>query len=393
MLIERKLYGQIKPFLESKEALVITGMRRVGKTSLLQYIYEQIPDPNKILLDLENPLNQQYFEATNYELVKSSLEFLGVDFNRKAYIFLDEIHLIKNLPRVLKYLIDHYPVKFFLTGSASFYLKNLFTESLVGRKYLFELFPLDFEEFLRFKQSRLHLPGERSKIDRPLFDTLFPLYKEYLYFGGFPDVVLKKTLEEKKKSLGDIFTSYFQLEVLRLGDYRKNDVIRNLILLLMQRIGSKVDLTKLASELGISRITLKEYLAFLEGTYFVKLVRPFSRSRDLEIRKIPKVYLCDSGLAGHHAQLGEGNLFENNVFQNLRIRGEVNYYERKSGGEIDFILNKKIGLEVKMSPAKRDLEKLEKLGKDIGLKEVQLISWNYSADLIKSGKLNFAFNL
>ena len=244
MLIERKIFRQIESYINSKEAIIITGMRRTGKTSLVRFIYEKIPSSNKIFLDLENPLNQKYFEETNFEKIKL---------------------------------------------------------------------------------------------------TLSPLHDEYIRFGGFPEVVLKISFEEKKKSLEDIFTSYFQLEVLRVGDFRKNEVIRDLILLLMERVGSKLDINRISFELGISRITLKEYISFLEETYFIRLVKPFSRNIDTEIRKMPKIYMCDSGLANHFSKINEGSLFENNIFQNLEIRGEVNYYQRKSGVEIDFILNIEFG--------------------------------------------------
>lgn len=391
MLIERKLLNQVEPYLASKEAVVVTGMRRTGKTSLLRLLYDRIPAGNKLFLDLENPLNQKYFEETNYEKIKASLEVLGLDLTKPAYVFLDEIQLVKNLPRVVKYLMDHYSIKFFLTGSASFYVKHLFTESLAGRKYLFELFPLDFEEFLRFKGSSLKLPDPSQKMGRAVFDTFSPLYEEYLHLGGFPEVVLKKSLEEKKKSLEDIFTSYFQLEVLRLGDYKKNEVIRDLMILLMQRIGSRMDVTKLASELGISRITLKEYLSFLEGTYFIKFITPFSRSRDAEIRKMPKVYLCDSGLANHHARIDEGTLFENNLFQNLRIRGEVRYYQKKSGVEIDFILNEDTAIEAKLNPTFHDLKRLERLAKEIRMKRFKLITKNYISDFEGRKNVEFPF--
>jgi len=76
MLIERTLYKQIKTHVESKEAIIISGMRRVGKTSLLRYILEAIPSSNKLFLDLENPLNRRYFEEENYERIKGSLETL-----------------------------------------------------------------------------------------------------------------------------------------------------------------------------------------------------------------------------------------------------------------------------------------------------------------------------
>lgn len=108
-------------------------------------------------MDLENPLNRKYFEESHYERIKITFEFLGLDFSQKTFVFLDEMQFVKNLPSVVKYFIDHYKVKFFLTGSASFYLKNLFTESLVGRKYIFELFPLTFNEFLFFARNKFLL--------------------------------------------------------------------------------------------------------------------------------------------------------------------------------------------------------------------------------------------
>lgn len=378
MLIERLLYKQIKPYFQSLEAIVITGMRRTGKTSLLQFIYQHLPFANKLFLDLENPLNHKYFEETNYEKIKSDLEILGLKFDQRPYLFLDEIQLVKNLPSVVKYLIDHYKVKCFLTGSASFYLKNLFSESLSGRKYLFELFPLTFREFLLFKKSKIVLPKNSKSITQPVFETLSNFYDEYILFGGFPEVVLKKNIEEKKKSLENIFSSFFQSEVLRLGDFKKNKVVRDLMMLLISRIGSKLDIQRLSQELGVSRPTIYEYLAFLEGTYFIHLIRPFSKNRDVELRKIPKIYLCDSGLANYFAKLQEGVLFENNIFQNLRTKGEINYYQRKSGLEIDFILNKNKAFEIKINPRESDFKKLRRLSRELGLKEFRIISKNYS---------------
>jgi len=216
MLKERLLFNQIIKYIDSPEAIVITGMRRVGKTSLIRFIYDKIDSDNKIFLDLENPLNQKYFEEENYETIKSTLEFLGLDFTKKSYLFLDEIQLLKKIPSVVKYLIDHYQIKCFLTGSAVYYLKNFFTESLAGRKYIFELFPLNFKEFLLFKGSSIKLPDNLKTLKKSVFDTISNLYEEYLLFGGFPEVVLKKNTDGKRRSLEDIFTSYFQLEVLKL---------------------------------------------------------------------------------------------------------------------------------------------------------------------------------
>jgi predicted AAA+ superfamily ATPase len=241
MIFPRTVFNEIKPYLQSPEAVILTGMRRTGKTTILNLIQEQIGSTNKLFLDLENPLNRKYFEEEDYERIKSSLEFLGINFKKRAYVFLDEIHHIKKLPSVVKYFIDHYKVKFFLTGSASFYLKNLFTESLAGRKIIFEVYPLTFHEFLSFRQAKFKMPGNTAGITKSVFDTIDRLYDEYLLYGGFPEVVLKDTAPAKAKALEDIFTSFFQLEVLQLGDFRRNEVIRDLMLLLMQNTGSKTD--------------------------------------------------------------------------------------------------------------------------------------------------------
>lgn len=373
--MKRALYGDIIRHLDTPEALVVTGMRRVGKTTLYQQVFDTIKSDNKIFLDLENPINQKYFEEINYENIKYRLEVLGINFSQKAYLFLDEIQFVRNLPSVVKYLMDHYQVKFFLTGSSSFYLKNLFSESLAGRKIIYELFPLDFEEFLELKESRLVVPG---KINETTYLTLAPLYKEYVEFGGFPGIIIKESIEEKREALEEIFTTYFNKEVLNLGGFRNNQIIRDLMLLLINRIGSRIDVQKLSIELGVTRITINEYLAFLEGTYFISLISPFSTSKDVEIRAAKKIYLCDSGLANNLGNTHFGSIFENAVHNQLRLKGKVNYYQRKSGVEIDFILDKQSAWEVKTKASSYDTTKLRKLSKTIKINQVNVISFEYS---------------
>jgi predicted AAA+ superfamily ATPase len=378
MIKSRSMVDAITPYAESPEAIIVTGMRRTGKTTLLRLLFDRVVSANKIFLDLENPLNRKYFEVDDYDRIIKSFESLGLNTAGRAYVFLDEIQLVRNLPSIIKYCIDHYGTKFFLTGSASFYMKNLFTESLAGRKYIFELFPLSFPEFLAFRESTLRLPAESADITRPVFEKFSSIYEEYLLCGGFPEVVLKSGAAERKKALEDIFSSFFLLEVLQLGDFRRNDLIRDLMLLLMERMGTRLDVQKISRELGVSRPALMDYLAFLEGTYFIQTIKPFSKGRDTEIRKAPKVYVCDCGLAYNLARPTMGALFENAVFQNLRLKGPLNYYQRKSGVEIDFILDKKSACEVKTSPGQFDLRKLKEMSESLGLEDYRIISKNYS---------------
>jgi hypothetical protein len=284
---------------------------------------------------------------------------------------------------IIKYLYDHYDVKFILTGSSSFYLKNLFPESLSGRKIVFELFPLDFEEFLIFKGKerefsrdfhskdsyKSEIRHERTKND----------FEEYLHFGGFPGIVLTEDESRKKALLSDIFTSYFEKDIRQMADFKNMTAFRNLLMLLMQRVGSLLDITKLSSEAGISRDTVYSYLAFLEGTYFISLIRPYSKNVDREVSGRRKVFLCDNGFLSLFSKVSQGSLLENAVYNNLRKYGDINYYQRRSGVEIDFILPEhSLALEVKNTGTNHDLRKLEKLAASIGMENHFLISQNYA---------------
>ena len=148
---KRKLLPILQSYISLKEVLVITGMRRVGKSSLLKMIYEGLPTSNKLMLDIENPLDRGIFEEKDYNNIINNFSELGVDKTKKAYILLDEIQAFPEIVKPIKYLFDHHDIKFVVTGSSSFYLKNLFPESLAGRKIELELYPLDFDEFLYFK--------------------------------------------------------------------------------------------------------------------------------------------------------------------------------------------------------------------------------------------------
>ena len=137
-------------------------MRRVGKTFLLQDLFNQITTKNKIILDLEKPENRQIFSEESYNAINQNLKLLGLSLvdkepgqaqinTQRAWVFLDEIQYLKKVAPIIKYLSDHYWIKFIVTSSSSFYLKNLFSESLSGRKIIFTLSPLDFSEFLKQK--------------------------------------------------------------------------------------------------------------------------------------------------------------------------------------------------------------------------------------------------
>src|SRR3989344_72067 len=140
MFYPRDILPDVERELSSKEITLITGMRRVGKTTILNHLFNSLTSKNKVTLDLENPLHRKVFEEENFDAVWNNLKQFGINNEEKAWIFLDEVQNLPDISRVVKYLYDHWQVKFVLTGSSSFYLKNLFPESLAGRKIIFEMY-------------------------------------------------------------------------------------------------------------------------------------------------------------------------------------------------------------------------------------------------------------
>ena len=108
MRFNRKILQRIESQLDYREIIVITGMRRVGKTTLLQIIYDKITSKNKVFLDIENILEQKIFEETDYNNIWANLRAYGITNKEKAYIFLDEIQAMPQIVKAIKYLYDHY---------------------------------------------------------------------------------------------------------------------------------------------------------------------------------------------------------------------------------------------------------------------------------------------
>lgn len=374
MKYERKIYQKIKKYIKTKQVIVITGMRRVGKTTILERILSEIKSDNKIYFDLEKISDRDVFDQKNYDNILLDLERKGIDVKKKIYLGIDEIQFLPNITSVIKYLYDHYNIKFFVTGSSSYYLKNLFTQSLAGRKIVFELFPLDFGEFLTFKEVfyKRNKPFE-EEFSEFEYERLRSYYEEFINFGGFPEVVLAKTAELKRELLNDIISSYINIDIKSLSDFRKDKGIYDLIKMLASRIGTKIDYNKLAVMAGLNRHTVEEYINFFEKTYLICRVPVYTNSSDREIVKAKKVYFCDNGLVDILAENSSGAKFENAFFNQIRHLGDVRYYSLKDGSEIDFILDKNLALETKESPTGTDKNNLKRLSGIAGIKRFHVV--------------------
>src|SRR3989339_607658 len=381
-MYQRSIYPQLKEHLNQKTITVLTGMRRTGKTTIIKQLLKDVPSKNFLYIDLERLDQRELFSEKNYDNIIRTLEQRGLRFTERAYIALDEIQLVKELPSAIKYLYDHYDIKWILTGSSSYYIKHLFTESLAGRKKIFELFPLNFSEFLTFKEVPHQANAMHNLLSAPIqvaeYERLKSYYEEYISYGGFPEVILATDNTIKEDILSDIINSYINIDIRTLCDFRNERFIHQLMKALASRTGTRLDYSKLASVVGASRITVRNYVDLFEKTYLISRVSVYTHNVDREIVKAQKIYFCDNGLLRMLADVDSGSAFENAVYHQLRSFGDVRYYALKTGKEIDFVLNEKIALEAKETPTESDEKKLHAMAQHAKLNTTRLIGRNFS---------------
>ena len=375
MFVTRCIYSKLLAHSTKKQITVLTGMRRTGKTTLLKQLMAQCDIPQKHYFDLERIDTRALFSESNYETIVQALSRQGTDFSKKVLICIDEIQLVPNLPSVLKYLYDSYDIKFIITGSSAYYMKNQFSESLAGRKKIFEIYPLTFGELLAFKDVRATRIDVKhaTRFVHTEYERLKGYYNEYIDFGGFPEVVLAESAEDKRDLISDIISSYINFDLTWLADIRNPTNLFKLIKLLSVRIGTKLDVSKLTSLTGMARQTVENYLDLLEKSYLIRTIPVLANSPDREIVKAKKIYFLDNGIASLTGELSSGSKFENAVFNQLMHQGEVAYYQLKTGREIDFILDQKQCFEVKETATEADLKNTASLARNLDISESYVI--------------------
>ncbi len=378
---KRLLFYEILRYLSHKNALVITGMRQVGKTTLMRQVYEGIDNSPKLWFDLDNPLDQKVFEDIDYNNIYIRLRDLAGGSKERLFVFVDEIQNFPEITKIIKFLIDHYGVKFVVTGSSNFYLKNLFPESLSGRKFLYYLPPLSFREYLYFHDKisqtdaeKIDLTSAMSATDEVKFAKCEEEYARYLRYGGFPEVVMTEDTEAKTQILKNIFASFFEKDLKILADYSDSRELRDLILLLVPRVGSLLDITKLSSELGVTRAKVYGYLEFLQGVFFIRLVSKYAKGIDRAVAAGRRVYFTDTGILNTVGNVNDAQLFENSVINQLSDYGDLSFYNHRNTSEIDVIVNKKFAFEIKLTGTAADVKRVKELAGKIGIKSAKVIS-------------------
>ncbi len=346
-MIKRTLFGELKDHLSKKEISFIVGPRQSGKTTLMLLLKEHLAKKgeNTLFLNLDIEQDKEFFTSQARLLKKIELEF----GKKGGVIFIDEIQRKEDAGLFLKGIYDmNLPYKFIVSASGSVELKEKVHESLVGRKRIFELSTLSFEEFINFKTDYKY---ENRLSDFCLVESsrLNEFLEEYLNFGGYPRVVLEEKLIEKQRLINEIYQSYIERDISYLLRVHKTEAFSNLIKIMASQIGNLTNLSELSSTLGISLKTIKEYLWYLEKTFIMQRVTPYFRNVRKEITKSPIFYFYDLGLRnfalGNFGSLREpGFVFQNFIFNILkektsRSAAKICFWRTKDKAEIDFVVD------------------------------------------------------
>ncbi len=347
MQYKRPMFFNISKYMEDRQIILIYGLRRVGKTSLMYQLIQDLLDKGN------NETTILYFsfdeQTTDFEeLIKTYEEkILSKSISsKKLYFFLDEIQKVKDWEDKLKIYYDLYPnIKFVISGSASVQLEKNAKESLAGRILDFMLEPLSFEEFLSFKNVRI----EKAKLEIMQKDIM-PLFYDYLKKGGFPEIVNEDDSEKIKK-----YVKTSVIDKIIYQDLPSEFKIRDLELLkvLLEMIafnpGMSVNFEKLSIDLKKNKNTILDYFYYLKYSLLVRLVANYREGFLVSSRKMKKAYLTNTAIS--FALCGEisDKLFEK-IFENYAVIAcdAKNYYRNKS--EIDVIIKKEgkiIPIEVK----------------------------------------------
>ncbi len=357
MIILRNLTNKVIKSINDDEIVVILGTRQVGKTSLMKDVQLKVKG-KALFLDMEDIEMIEMADKTS-----EFIQYLETERGKrnKLYVFIDEVQHLSNPSNLLKIIYDHHPfIKLVVSGSSSFDIRKKFKDSLAGRKKVFTLFPLSFNEFLRFKREKkledmynnLSIEDVCKKGGIPsVYNRKFiSLFEEFVQYGGYPKPALTEDREEKIQQLKEIYTSYIEKDIKDFLKIENVPKFNKLLRFLAVQSGGIVSFGDISGEVSIARETLEKYIFLLKNTFVINVLSPFYTNKQKEITKSPKIYFQDAGMRNFaikdfrklEMRQDKGRLIElvvlSEITKFLSLLQEVFYWRTQSKQELDFVL-------------------------------------------------------
>lgn len=342
IMIRRVLEKDVVSRIATGKAIIITGARQTGKTTLLSGLLKE--REGTLWLDADEPDVRALFENPTSDRLKAV-------FAGKKILIIDEAQRIENIGMRLKLITDHLKdIQLVATGSSSFELSNKINEPLTGRKWEFQLFPISFEEMV----------NHTSLLEE------IRLMPHRLIFGYYPEIVTNAGSE--KDILKQLTDSYLYKDILMWERINKPDKLVRLLQSLALQIGNEVSYNELANNLGIDNQTVEKYIQLLEQTFVIFRLGAFSRNLRKELKRSRKIYFYDNGIRNSlianfsppELRGDTGALWENffiseriKFLKNNNIWANTYFWRTQDQQEIDFIEERDgmlHALEIKWNP-------------------------------------------
>lgn len=377
-----KYIVKIKKFIDKPIVKILTGMRRVGKSTILNIIKDQVlkdvPDENKIYMNFES---FEFFDINNADLLKDYLDEKLKNKKGKVYFFFDEIQLVKDWEKVINALRVSIDSDIYITGSNSKLISGDLATLLAGRYVEFEIQPFTFDEFSEIYRSS-NLSEEK-------------LFQKFIKIGGMPGLKYFNLEEEvSQKYLNDIYNTVLVKDVLNYNNIRDVDIFNRILSFAMQNIGANFSASAIRNYLksenrNISVDTVLNYLEYCNKAFVLKKVPRYDLGGKKLLKVDEKYYLTDHGF---RQSVGFSNVkdiektLENIVYIELLSRGYSVKIGKVKDREIDFVAKK--GEEISYFQIAYLMENEKTREREFGAYD--LVADNYPKYVLSMDKLDFS---
>ncbi|MBS5945662.1 MAG: ATP-binding protein [Peptoniphilus harei] len=381
-IFRNKYIEKIKKFIDKPIVKILTGMRRVGKSTILNIIKDQVlkdvPDENKIYMNFES---FEFFDIKDANALKDYLSEKLKDKEGKVYFFFDEIQLVKDWEKVVNGLRVSHNCDIYITGSNSKLISGDLATLLAGRYVEFEIQPFTFDEFSEIYRS--------SNLSRE------ELFQKFIKIGGMPGLKYFNLEEEvSQKYLNDIYNTVLVKDVLNYNNIRDVDIFNRILSFAMQNIGTNFSASAIRNYLksenrNISVDTVLNYLEYCNKAFVLKKVPRYDLGGKKLLKVDEKYYLTDHGF---RQSMGFSNVIdiektlENIVYIELLSRGYNVKIGKVKDREIDFVAKK--GEDVSYFQIAYLMENEKTRNREFGAYD--LVTDNYPKYVLSMDKLDFS---
>lgn len=339
-LYKREYYlKKIRPFYNDTGIIkVITGIRRCGKSCLMQTISQEISETNIsekniIYINLDK---KQFKNIKTSEQLENLIDSLTQNIKGIKYLFIDEIQNVSNFEEIINAYREEEDYSIFITGSNSYLLSGELITKLTGRYIEFELFTLSFEEYINMK--KFYKKNFSSNLNEE--------FDKYLIEGGFPKALEYDNVEDKRTYLSSIITEIFEKDIRKRVKIKNVSVFNKIQTYIINNFGATVSIKNILKELKkdgiiIKRETLNRYIQTLTDAKIIYRCNRFDMKSKRSLSSEQKYYLADLSLyfiTNTDNRINYGPVLENIIYLHLRTNGYTVSVGKIGKLECDFII-------------------------------------------------------